>query len=297
RRQPIPNLFFAAVHYLLLSNPEEKLAIYYPSISKNVGTYLPFELFKEFCIRNKKQIQELEGTKIVQTNSLNRCAYLMPILSNHFYNQAINVIDIGTSAGLTLGLNRYEYHYDDTYLIGESSVKVKSKTKGGQMPDIQAIVTINKKVGIDQNPLDLKVEENANWLRALIWADRVERTENMEAAIAIAQSENIQFEQAFTGTQLEEIIQSQEMEVPLVIYHTNVLYQFTKEERKEFREMIDRIGRDRDLVYIAAEGSAVFDNSDDYTGVLVEKTEYKNQRKSSETVARTNGHANWIKWY
>ena len=61
--------------------------------------------------------------------------------------------------------------------------------------------------------------------------------------------------------------------------------------------MIDQIGKTRDLVYIAAEGSAVFDKSDDYTGVLVEKTDYKNQRKSYKIVARTNGHANWIEWY
>ena len=77
----------------------------------------------------------------------------MPILSSHFDNQPINIIDIGTSAGLTLGLDQYEYHYNDTYFMGESSVKVKSKTKVGRIPKTRGIVTINTKIGIDQNPL------------------------------------------------------------------------------------------------------------------------------------------------
>lgn len=295
-RQPIPNLFFASVHYLLLNSPNEELASFYPSIRKNHQSNLPFELFKDFCMRNKEQIKEIEGTKIVQTNAFNRCAYLMPILSHHFSDQEINIIDIGTSAGLTLNMDKYEYYYDGKYFMGDSQVKIRSEIREGKIPNVQGIIKINKKIGIDQNPLDLKISENSNWLKALIWADKTDRIRNIEAAIEVAQDENIQFEKKATVEEFEKVINDQEIEIPLVVYHTNALYQFTKQERKEFREMIERIGRKRDLIYLAAEGSAVFDESDDYIGVLIEKTEYKNQKKYSQILALTNGHANWIKW-
>ena len=120
QRQPVPNLFLASIHYLLLESPVQELSEYYPSISEEPRQALPFELFKEFCLDHRKEIISLEKTKIVQTNALNRSAYLMPIFSNIFDGKAVNIIDIGTSAGLTLHLDKYEYHFNDRHFIGES---------------------------------------------------------------------------------------------------------------------------------------------------------------------------------
>ena len=296
QRQPIPNLFLASVHYLLRNNPSEPLAGYYPSITKAFNSNLSFDAFKEFCIRNKKHIIALEQTKIVQTNALNRCAYLMPILSSLFDSKAVNLIDIGTSAGLTLNMDKYEYHYNNSHFIGESPVKIRSEIKGGELPKFENIVQIKNKIGIDQNPIDLKVNENANWLKALVWADNTERLEKVEQAIQIAQQEHIQFKKAKTILEFEEIIQNQEKNTPLVIYHTHVLYQFTVEERKEFWGLIDTIGSNRDLTYLAAEGRSVFKKDYGLNATIVEITKYQKGVKTTEVVATPNGHANRIKW-
>lgn len=295
-RQPMPNLFLASVHYLLLTNKSEELSNYYPSIIKNYKADLPFELFKEFCIRHKKEIIELEKTKLVQTNALNRCAYIMPILSNIFDGKTINIIDIGTSAGLTLNFDKYEYHYNDKYLFGNSPVKIRSEIKNGIMPSFKESVIINKKIGVDQNPLDLKDEENVNWLKALIWGDLTERVKKINEAINVAKKESISFEKANTIQDFEEIIGRQESEIPLIIYHTHVLYQFTQEEREEFWNLIDKIGEERDLTYLATEGSRVFKTDYGLSGILVELTKYEKGLKHSRVVAETNGHGNWIKW-
>ena len=79
--QPVPNIFFAAIHYLLLKNQDEELATYYPSIQQNHFTEIPFALFKAFCLTNENKIKNIISTRIVQTNVINRCAYLMPIFS------------------------------------------------------------------------------------------------------------------------------------------------------------------------------------------------------------------------
>ena len=296
QQQPMPNLFLASVHYLLLNSQTEELASYYPSIRKEHKQNLPFDLFREFCVRNKEHIIELEQTKIVQTNALNRCAYLMPILSNRFESKEINIIDIGTSAGLTLNMDKYEYHYDDNYLQGKSPVKIRSEIRSGDLPKFRSILSIKSKIGIDQNPLDVNIRENANWLKALIWADKIERKEVIEAAIKITKQENIQFVKANTISQFKEIIQDQENEIPLVIYHTHTLYQFTPEERSAFWNLLDALGKERDFTYIASEYNKVLPNDYGINGVIVEVTDYHRCTKKSQLVAETNGHGNWIKW-
>lgn len=296
KRQPVPNLFLASVHYLLLKNPLVELAKYYPSITKEYQQKLPFKLFKDFCLKYKKEIIALEQSKIVQTNALNRSAYLMPILSHLFSDKPINIIDIGTSAGLTLNMDKYEYHYNGHHLFGKSPLKIKSKIKEGFLPKFAKPVKILRKIGIDQNPLDLKISANSNWLKALIWADRTERIERIEQAILIARQEDIDFRKASSITEFETIIQEQEESIPLVIYHTHVLYQFTQPEREKFWDLIDKIGSKRDLTYLATEGNKVFKTDYGIQGTIVELTEYKSGVKNSRIVAETNGHANWIKW-
>lgn len=296
QRQPMPNLFLASIHYLLLKSPTHELSAYYPSINKNPKIGLPFELFKSFCLNHKQEIIELEQSKIVQTNALNRCAYLMPIISSLFDDIPINIVDIGTSAGLTLNMDKYEYHYNDKCLIGRSPVKIRSKIIGGELPKFKEIIKINNKIGIDQNPLDLKIAENAIWLKALIWADRIERIEKIEQAIRIAKQENIQFEKAKSIADFEELIQCQPSDMPLVIYHTHTLYQFTPQEREAFWNLINRIGKERDLIYLATEHNGILQTDYGLSGVLVEVTQYKKGGKSSKIAAQTNGHADWIKW-
>lgn len=78
--QPTPNLFFAAVQYLLFGHPEEPLAHWYPSIG--AGT-IPidddtYSSFHEFCQKYESEILHLITTQRVQTNVVRRSACLLP---------------------------------------------------------------------------------------------------------------------------------------------------------------------------------------------------------------------------
>lgn len=314
--QPMPNLFLGAVHFLLLKNPTVELATYYPSINTNAKSALPFNLFKDFCLSNAASIKTILATKIVQTNALNRSAYLMPIIFSLFEDKStINLIDIGTSAGLTLNFDLYEYDYGVKGKFGNSSVKIISEIRVGELPNFSDMkkafrtsssgsskdferkpITIKNKIGIDQNPLDIKVPENALWLKALIWPDRQQRFQRMEQAIKLAQDSTVELIKAVEVSDFKRIIQNQDAVTPLVIYHTHVLYQFTQAAKIEFWGMLDEIGKTRDFYYLAAEAASVLANDYGRTGVLVELTAYRNGGKSSKLVALTNGHADWIKW-
>lgn len=297
-RQPIPNLFLGAIHYLLLGSPEEELAHYYPSISKKDIESIPIDLVKSFCLKHEASIIPLLKNRIVQTNGINRTAYLMPIFSSLFPPyESVTLVDIGTSSGLTLNLDLYKYHYQQGDSFGKSKVKIHSDIRAGSLPKFDAMVSVKRKIGIDQNPLDLKITDNAHWLKALIWPDMLERFERMEAAIEVAQHSNIEFQKASTNQEFKAIIDQIPEHENLIIYHTHVLYQFTQEERRDFRKMLDEIGQKRDLYYLAVEANSIFDKEDYFgKGAKIELTAFQAGEKNSKILASTNGHGTWIKW-
>ena len=299
-RQPYPNLLFAAVHYLLLQSPSEKLAAYYPSLHADPKGFIPFDLFKSFCLENKAAIIEIEKTRIVQTNPINRTSYLMPIFSSYFDGVSdVTLIDIGASSGLNLNMDLYEYeltHDDKLFKFGRSPVKIKTEIKDGKTPDLKNIISIKQKIGIDQNPLDISIIEKGLWLKALIWPDHRARFKRMDAAIKVGQTSDINLIKGQSLKDFRKVIESIPSNEPLAVYHTHVLYQFKKEERIAFRAMLDEIGQNRDFLYLATEGAIIFDEPNPPKEVWVKLTDYKKGQKTSSLKAITDGHANWIKW-
>lgn len=298
RRQPVPNLFFGAVHYLLLRDPTQKLAQYYPSISKADSKGIPMELFLNFCRSRETEILGLLRSRIVQTNAINRTAYLMPIASSIFADApSLNLIDIGCSSGLNLNFDQYQYLYDDQSPIGEGEVIIKSEIRGGILPAFSEIVKVKRKIGIDQNPLDPTAPDNATWLKALIWPDLRARFERMESAIARANDAKLALTTASQISAFKTTIEEIPPDEPLLVYHTHVLYQFSQPERLAFRALMDEIGTKRNFLYLAVEGFSVFDQILPLPkGVQIVASEYQKGVKTVKHMGCTDGHANWISW-
>jgi hypothetical protein len=296
--QPVPNIFFAAVHFLLLKNPNERLAGYYPSIRQNPPAEIPFDLFKAFCLDNKDEINRIISARIVQTNVISRCAYLLPIFSKIIVeeNKPATIIDIGTSAGLTLNFDKYEYWYNGQKVFGESNVLVKSTIIGSPIPKIYKISQPIQKVGIDQNLIDLTDKDEIMWLKALVWADQLERFDALDAALKLNESERINFIQAGSVPDFEQEMLKADRGRSLIVYATHVLYQFTQARRDEFYDMLDRVGQVRDFYFLSVEGIKSLLEKYHSDETVIELTSYKNKRKTVNFLAETNGHGNWIRW-
>ncbi len=305
--QPMANMILGSTHYLLLQNPDQELAKYYPSITgkieKTDDHLVP--LFKDFCLKNKDEIEQLLTTKLVQTNAINRCAYLMPmfnLIAQENDNKPLALIDIGTSASLNLYVDDYQYEY----LIGDtkksfgpvdSHIKVRSEIRQDLFPTFGEMARIERRIGIDQNPLDLTQDENALWLKSLIWADHLDRFQRMSAAVQMVQDKPKA--ELLKGSSIDDfkgVVKGINEDMTLVIFHTHVLYQFSEEARQDFWNWLDELGQERDFYYIGAEGFQSWRAKFDTKDVSVSKTTYKNGEKQSKLIALTNGHANWIEW-
>jgi len=299
-QQPIPNLFFGVIHYLLLRKPDQELAAFYPSISRRREGTIPISLFLRFCKKYETDILELLQSRIVQTNAINRTAYLMPIASSRFAGgDALTLIDIGCSSGLVMNFDRYSYQYSEQVCMGDSPVLVHSDLRSSRLPDFAEIIKVKQKIGIDQHPLDIRDPDNARWLKALIWPDMTARFERLTAAIALAQqAKDFQLIQGSSRFDFEAVIKGVPIHAPLLVYHTHVLYQFNVAERLAFRQLLDAIGQDRNFLYLAAEHSRIYDDTISLpTGIQLVLTTYHEGVKTVEHLGETNGHANWIRWF
>lgn len=134
--QPVPNLFFGAVHYLLRKAKIHELRKYYSSIVDNPkDAVTAFPYFKDFCLTYQHEIIQIIENKFVQTNEVRRCSYLYPAFC-YIYQKTkkpLALIEIGTSAGLQLFWDKYGYSYNsDSEVYGEalSELRIESEMIG-----------------------------------------------------------------------------------------------------------------------------------------------------------------------
>lgn len=124
-----------------------------------------------------------------QTNEVGRSAALMAglMLAAKRLAMPIELLELGSSAGLNLNLDRFRYNLGGLEAgPADAAVRVMPEWKGeapvGQWPQI---VT---RCGVDQNPLDVRDETVAARLLAYCWPDQHDRLARLEAAIATARA-------------------------------------------------------------------------------------------------------------
>lgn len=290
--QPKPNLLFASVQYLLFEM-DEPLKDYYPTFTNNPlpaeEAFLPF---KQFVLKYEQLLKELFQTKLVQTNEVRRCAYLYPMLAEIFeeHKQPLALIEIGTSAGLQLGVDQYNYSYNDEISVTNSKtpVIISSKNIGASLSNaIYTKLKVKTRIGVDLNPIDLKDENELRWLQALIWPEHHERKELLKAAANVVTQLPLQLVRGDGIAKLEELCELIPEDEMIVVFHTHVANQIPKEGRQQLVEKLKNISIKRPLYHCY---NNMFDPNlhQDYVqnGEIIEKRVMEN----------TDGHARWFNW-
>ncbi len=289
--QPVPNLLFASVHYLLSANATHPLCGFYPTCAPHPGdSSKAFPAFKDFMKTHRDEIVWLLKSRLVQTNEVRRSSYLFPALvfaASHFGPRSLALVEIGTSAGLNLIWDRYRYSYGGpVYGDLSSPVLITSSFRGPAPPILSApMPAISRRIGLDLNVVDASIQDQADWLRALVWPEHHERRELMDAALKQLSEMNLDLRAGDGFSLIEDIANELPAEPLLCIYHTHVANQISRDSRSRFLGLIDRIGSKRDIVH-------VFNN----IKPNLHLTAYRDGSRIDMPLANTDGHARWIEW-
>lgn len=290
--QPIPNLFFGAVHYLLLKGKEHKLREYYRSIvDQPKDLKESFYHFRSFCLHYRNELIIILKNRLVQTNEVRRCAYLYPSFC-YIYDKVkkpLSLIEIGTSAGLQLLWDQFCYTYGSTEKYGniESNVIIKSEIYGERMPLLlPKSPPVVSRFGLDLHVNDITNPEDRLWLTSLIWPEHKERIELFENAAHLLTKQPVKLIEGDGVRLLPEIVLQVPDDSLICIFHTHVANQMSKESKYQLLDYIKMLGSTRDVFHIY---NNMWD-SDLHLDYFINGKEY------NETLAETDGHGRWFRW-
>jgi hypothetical protein len=297
KKDALPNLFFSAVHLLLLKGEHHQLAAFYPSLNNNSKHYdFAYPYFRSFVLEHENEIVEIITTRFVQTNEVGRCAILVPafeLVTRQAKNRPLALIEIGSSAGLTLLWDRYHYQYNKSLQCGNpnSPVQVECLLHGDKRPPIpNRFPEIASRLGVDLNPVDLNDPENVQWLRALVWPEHQKRAKQLELAIEVAKRAPPQIVPGDALELLPSLIERVQGETQLCIFHSFTLSLASGEPRERLELTLAKASEKRILFHISFEWPK---NSE--TPIL-SLASLDNGESTEKVLARCNAHGEWLEW-
>ncbi len=179
-----------------------------------------------------------------QTNEVSRAAVIMAGLmaASARYPLPIDLLELGSSAGLVLNLNRYRYDLGGIE-AGEptSPLLLKPEWKGGLPPD--APVDVITQRGVDLNPIYLSTPEAAEKLIAYIWPDQTERIDRAEKAIRLARAFTPPVVQGNAADWTERRLATPQTDgVMRILFHTIAFQYFPEEQKERVRAAVAQAG-------------------------------------------------------
>lgn len=302
--QQLPVLFFAAVHSLLLAGNGPELATYYPNLAATPLASDPYPTFRAFVVNHEQPLRELISTRSTQTNEVGRCASFLPALGIVADECGpLAMVDVGTSGGLNLLLDRFSYEYLPGGSVGTpSDVHLVCATRG-PMPVPKGIPSIAASIGIDREPVDVTDDDAARWLEACVWPDQLDRFERLVAAIAIARSDPPDVRVGDAIEDLARTIEEAAQSGHPVVTNSWVLNYLTGEQRTRYVDTLDTVGSTRDLSWVIAESPAetpelpVLSHGTDTEHLTVlSLVTWRNGQRTARRLATTHPHGFWLHW-
>lgn len=298
--QPMANVLLAAVHFLLLRGAQHPLRRLYANLNsgEHVASDDTFALFKDFVNAHRAEVAALIAKGITNTNEVARCSALhagFRAVAKET-GEPLALIEIGPSAGLNMVWDKYRVRYTgdgQTLYAGpaDPALTIDCALRGDKMPPTGPSPKIARRVGLELNPVDLSDSYWRDWLKALVWPDQVERFTRLERAMAIASEEKQDIRAGSALDLLFDALAEIPEDVPVCVYHTHVVYQFTDAMRETLSDILVTASLRRPVWRLSAEGSMHTPGSAE-----MRLRRYHDGARNERTLALCHPHGAWLEW-
>lgn len=285
RHDPAPNVLLAGVQYLLMGDPSADLAAFYPNLAKGPAPMPGVEAaFRHFVLEHEQELVQIGRTRFTQTNEVRRCAALLPAIWETPADE-FHLVDVGTSAGLNLMIDRYRYRWDSVEWGSQSPVVLESTVRG-RSPEPRPI-TILSRTGLDLNPMDPADPDDRAWLESLIWPEQADRRRRLRAALEISRGEKVELiagDAVHTlGATLKRL-----PDQPVVVMHSFALNQFSTEQRQAIDDQLGQARVTRPVWRVAME---LLDWGDEAPKLTID------DGSGPELIGQGHPHGEWVEIY
>jgi hypothetical protein len=328
--QQLPLLWLAALQDRVLElvdrGERPALADYYASAggSRAPDAALLAQL-DGFIERERAGIVARIASRTTQTNEIGRCAVLWPVLqalADRTGRRRIALLDVGSSAGLNLGVDEWRYRYLDD-ASGEAiattpagrdprAPEIACRVLAGARPGHPASAAppeIASRHGIDVAPVDVRDAAAVRWLRACLWPSDAVRRTRFDAAVAIARTRA--WSVAATTDAAAAVgawLATLPRDVTPVVFNSWVLAYFDAASLRRHVDQLQRLVAERGAVWISAEDPG---RSRTWWPAMPEVEAMKRANATAWTVGSPDGrgaidwtlaatshaHGHWMQWH
>jgi len=295
-----PAVVFAAVHHLLLQGARHALAEFYPSCGGD-RTDDPARAFSDFCVEHAAAVRALIATRNTQTNEAARSAYLLPAIVARA-SGPIALIELGTSTGLLLNLDRYRYDFGTAGSAGDPDAIVRVAPDVSGSPPC-AIPDVVARAGIDVVPVDVRDDNAVAWVRACIWPEQLDRAERFARAIDVARAHPVRLIAGDAARALPEVAATMTPDATLVVVHTIFTQYLSPASFAAITEAVKRVSLTREVVWIAAEGRrtvarlfALDVPERDHAVAIAAARVSDGELRDAQLLGFAGYHGQWLEW-
>ena len=239
----VPHRLVAAVRWLVFDGQAEDFE----------GAADPWAAFRTTLAANGPWIANFVREQPVQTNVVQRCWALLPLFLTvaRAVPVPMDLIELGTSAGLNLFWDRYHYQYT----AGEwgsptAPVRLSGEERSpvpGELLNTKA--TVRSRRGIDLNPIDVTSAKGLRLLRT--FARDEEYSAHISEAAEVVRSDPPELLRGDYLTLLPDLLRARQDATLTVVFQTLSTVYLTDEQRLLLRSVLDAGGAEGPLAWIS----------------------------------------------
>jgi hypothetical protein len=236
-----PLVVLGAVHHLLLGGVDHPLGAVYRGESD--AAVVP--LFRDFVLGHRREILEVMAARRTQTNEVGRVSALLPALEwvRRRTGRPLALVDVGSSAGLNLNVDRYRVDYGDRTAGPDDGRPVIRCALRGAPPLPAGRLDVAWRIGLDREPVDIRDPDDARWLTACVWPDQRDRFDRLRNAIAVAREHPVEVVAGDAVSDLPALLARIPTDLQVCVTTTFVVAYFPPDLRGAFVDVLASAGR------------------------------------------------------
>jgi hypothetical protein len=205
--------------------------------------------------------------------------------------EMLDVIELGSSAGLNLVWDRYRYRYANGEWGPKEARLELSGEERRRVPAglLRLTPRVRSRVGVDVNPIDVTTDEGARLLKSFVWPDQAWRLDLLDRAIAALREDPPELVRADVVDELPRLLARRRHDVLTIVFETAVLGYLHRAGRERVRRALEEAGQAGSLAYVATGQPA--EDVDTYYGLFVQQ--WPGGRR---LVAHADFHGAWLEW-
>jgi hypothetical protein len=242
----LPLRLLGAVHRLVLEGSAPELARFYPSAGGTPRWPDAWHALRALVARRTPELRAALDEQ-VQTNEVRRSGALLGgfLTVARATGLPLRLLEIGCSAGLNLGWDRYRYDLapcapelpapaDATHVPRWGNAAAAAVVRCGWHGDTSILAEgarVASRLGCDIAPIDVTDPAAARRLESFVWPDQIERLAQLRAAMAAAAAHPPRLTRSSAAPWLEQQLALPAAGVATVLFHSIMWWYLSEEER------------------------------------------------------------------